>query len=261
MNSWNVGTAVILAAALLFGTPNGTYGVDRSTFKTCEQSSFCKWHRDLPPNLCAYSIDPKTVKLTTTSIFAHMDEVGVEVPNKLTLELFPLQEGILRLKLNEAKPLSPRYEPVDVLVGQGTPAAFETRPVGNGLVIKFGSVEAYLRYSTFRLDVWNNGVYTFSVNPRGLLRMQPGTLASADVLGEQSDEIRAKVSVSYEESFKGHRDSRKRGPISVGLDVSFAYMEHVYGIPEHAHDLSLPTTRYPINPKGRKAIFDDAVLD
>ena len=32
------------------------------------------------------------------------------------------------------------------------------------------------------------------------------------------------------------------GPCSVGLDISFSGVEHVYGIPEHADTLALKTT-------------------
>lgn len=44
------------------------------------------------------------------------------------------------------------------------------------------------------------------------------------------------------DNFGGHRDSMPRGARSVGLDVSFPYAQHVYGIPEHATSLALPST-------------------
>ena len=47
----------------------------------------------------------------------------------------------------------------------------------------------------------------------------------------------------WEESFGGHTDSKPRGPMSVGIDFSFPFAQHVYGIPEHTSPLSLPTTR------------------
>ncbi len=70
----------------------------------------------------------------------------------------------------------------------------------------------------------------------------------------------------WEETFKTHKDSKpygkycKRaalvpcivlycycasptGPSSVGLDISFPGVEHVYGIPEHADTLALKTTK------------------
>lgn len=46
----------------------------------------------------------------------------------------------------------------------------------------------------------------------------------------------------HTESFNGHRDTMPRGPVSVGMDFSFPYASHVYGIPEHTSPLSLPTT-------------------
>lgn len=46
----------------------------------------------------------------------------------------------------------------------------------------------------------------------------------------------------WEETFKGHTDSKPRGPSSVGLDVSFINSKHVFGIPEHADSFSLKDT-------------------
>jgi alpha-glucosidase (family GH31 glycosyl hydrolase) len=42
--------------------------------------------------------------------------------------------------------------------------------------------------------------------------------------------------------FGGHSDSQPLGPRSVGLDFSFPFSGHVYGIPEHTSPLSLPST-------------------
>jgi mannosyl-oligosaccharide alpha-1,3-glucosidase len=47
------------------------------------------------------------------------------------------------------------------------------------------------------------------------------------------------------ESFGGHHDPMMRGSRSVGIDFSFPHAQHVFGIPEHATPLGLPTTRGP----------------
>jgi alpha 1,3-glucosidase len=44
------------------------------------------------------------------------------------------------------------------------------------------------------------------------------------------------------DNFGGHQDSQPLGPTSVGLDFSFPFAKHVYGIPEHTSPFSLPTT-------------------
>lgn len=45
------------------------------------------------------------------------------------------------------------------------------------------------------------------------------------------------------ESHGGHADPMIRGPLSVGLDFSFPFAQHVYGLPEHAAPLSLPSSK------------------
>lgn len=47
---------------------------------------------------------------------------------------------------------------------------------------------------------------------------------------------------SWEESFGGHTDSKPHGPTAVACDVAFPAARHVYGIPEHATQLSLKPT-------------------
>lgn len=47
---------------------------------------------------------------------------------------------------------------------------------------------------------------------------------------------------SWEETFNEHKDSRPKGPASVGLDISFLGFDNVFGIPEHADSLALKST-------------------
>lgn len=46
----------------------------------------------------------------------------------------------------------------------------------------------------------------------------------------------------WEETFKGHVDSKPRGPEAISFDLEFPGMQHVYGLPEHATSLSLKAT-------------------
>ena len=46
----------------------------------------------------------------------------------------------------------------------------------------------------------------------------------------------------WEETFKGHTDSKPRGPEGISFDLAFPGMQHVYGLPEHATTLSLKPT-------------------
>jgi len=57
------------------------------------------------------------------------------------------------------------------------------------------------------------------------------------------DAVSVDADGAWEESFGGHRDSRPHGPSAVGVDVAFIGVEHVYGLPEHAAPMPLPS--YP----------------
>ncbi len=47
----------------------------------------------------------------------------------------------------------------------------------------------------------------------------------------------------WEETFKSHTDSKPNGPTSVGMDITFNDFEHVYGIPQHADQFLLKSTK------------------
>ena len=49
-------------------------------------------------------------------------------------------------------------------------------------------------------------------------------------------------SMEQGDNFGGHPDSQPYGPQSIGIDFTFPSAQHVYGIPEHATPLALPTT-------------------
>lgn len=46
----------------------------------------------------------------------------------------------------------------------------------------------------------------------------------------------------WEETFKSHHDSKPAGPEAISMDISFLGSKHLYGLPEHATDLSLKPT-------------------
>ena len=71
---------------------------------------------------------------------------------------------------------------------------------------------------------------------------EDGLAVYADGTKEAKREIVAETVGGHSESFGGHVDSMPNGPVSVGMDFSFPFANHVYGIPEHTSPLSLPTT-------------------
>ncbi|KAG1770587.1 galactose mutarotase-like-domain-containing protein [Suillus placidus] len=54
-----------------------------------------------------------------------------------------------------------------------------------------------------------------------------------------------KLNVFWDETFSTWTDTKPKGPESLSLDITFPNHAHVYGIPQHATNLSLPTTTGP----------------
>jgi len=74
---------------------------------------------------------------------------------------------------------------------------------------------------------------------------EDGTVGEAEDAAGQRDLQQASGDANkanWEERFGSHTDSRPRGPMSVGFDVTFPGSSHLYGIPEHASALALKTT-------------------
>uniref|UniRef100_A0A671WGQ9 Glucosidase II alpha subunit n=1 Tax=Sparus aurata TaxID=8175 RepID=A0A671WGQ9_SPAAU len=238
---------------------SGTWAVDKGNFKTCDQSAFCKRQRALKPGESPYRALLETMELTNTRLTLQLINDNNKV--RLLLELYRLQGNITRVKINELKPLKPRYEVPDVLIREPP-----TEPLSllsqdeNGVVLSLGAESQRVIVSArpFRLDIMEGRDVLMSLNSRGLLafehlRMRKDT--QADPEGEKKEEAdpanqaetakeeEEKVEDGmWEESFKSHADSKPSGPSAVSLDFSLPGVEHVYGIPEHADTLRLKTT-------------------
>uniref|UniRef100_A0A672PMG1 Neutral alpha-glucosidase AB n=1 Tax=Sinocyclocheilus grahami TaxID=75366 RepID=A0A672PMG1_SINGR len=152
---------------------------------------------------------------------------------RLLLELYRLQGNMTRVKINELKPLKPRYEVPDVLISDPiTEALSVVAQDENSLVLSLGGKDQRLIVSAqpFRLDIVEGPQVLMSLNSRGLLAFEHLRAQEEDKPG------------MWEETFKSHTDSKPNGPSSISLDFSLPGVEHVYGIPEHADTLKLKNT-------------------
>nr|XP_057919713.1 neutral alpha-glucosidase AB isoform X2 [Doryrhamphus excisus] len=267
-----MGMAPVLLVWLAMCLP-GTLAVDRGNFKTCDQSAFCKRHRALKSGESPYRALLETMELTNTRLTLQLKNDKNKV--RLLLELYRLQGNITRVKINELKPLKPRFEVPDVLVREPP-----TEPLSllsqdeHGVVLSLGAESQRVIVSArpFRLDIMEGRDVLMSLNSRGLLAFEhlrirkdtfayfiTGTFASVwnivqGVFSSQADgeaeDANEEEAVEYEkdeegmweEMFKSFSDSKPNGPSAVGLDLSLPGVEHVYGIPEHADSLRLKTT-------------------
>uniref|UniRef100_A0AAR2L662 Neutral alpha-glucosidase AB n=1 Tax=Pygocentrus nattereri TaxID=42514 RepID=A0AAR2L662_PYGNA len=251
-----MGLLLGLCISLLLG---GSWAVDRGNFKTCDQSAFCKRQRALKPGQSPYRALLDTLELSDSRLTLQLINDNNKV--HLLLELYRLQGNITRVKINELKPLKPRYEVPDVLVGdQPTEPLSVLSQDDNGVVLSLGAESQRLIVSArpFRLDIMEGPEVLLSLNSRvsapvspvftlfcHLFSLFPLMHQSCHLYLCQQAEDGGKDKEEdglWEETFKTHTDSKPNGPTSISLDFSLPGVEHVYGIPEHADNLKLKTT-------------------
>uniref|UniRef100_A0A4W4HH77 Glycoside hydrolase family 31 N-terminal domain-containing protein n=1 Tax=Electrophorus electricus TaxID=8005 RepID=A0A4W4HH77_ELEEL len=249
---FRMGLLLGLCFSLLLGS---TSAVDRGNFKTCAQSSFCKRQRALKPGQSPYRALLDTLELSDSRLTLQLINDNNKV--HLLLELYRLQGNITRVKINELKPLKPRFEVPDVLVGEPP-----TEPLSvlskddNGVVLSLGPESQRLIVSArpFRLDIMEGPQVLLSLNSRGLLAFEhlqlrkntqvdpEGAEVKENVDGAEQQGEEEKVGVYFKYCLKKPNLFLFLGPTSVSLDFSLPGVEHVYGIPEHADNLKLKTT-------------------
>ncbi|XP_068779723.1 neutral alpha-glucosidase AB isoform X2 [Struthio camelus] len=155
--------SLCLAAAL---------AVDRSNFKTCEQSAFCRRQRSLQPGRSPYRALLQSLQLGPDSVTLQLVNEANKVP--LLLELWGLQGNMTRLRIDELNPLRPRFRVPDVLVAE--PPAVQpalTRRDEDGAELALGGHRLVVTAEPFRLDVLRGREPLCSVNARGLLLFEP----------------------------------------------------------------------------------------
>ncbi|XP_013399270.1 neutral alpha-glucosidase AB isoform X2 [Lingula anatina] len=250
--------------------------VDKSNFKTCDQSGFCKRQRAYKPDQSPYVALLDSVQIEPTKMKVQLLNTQNQV--RLLLEVIGLERNMARVKINELNPIKPRYEiPVgDVLIGDPKQDKIEiSHKDGGSISLAFQSNKIVLQSKPFRIDFVASEHPVVSLNANGLLKFEHLRLKTVtqeekkegdekqegenqegqgaeerpegqEQAAEEEKEPEAKEPEEpdmWEESFKGHSDSKPNGPTSVGIDISFPGFEQVYGIPEHADSLALRSTK------------------
>lgn len=84
-------------------------GVDKSKFKSCEQSSFCQRNRKHQPHEQKWALDLSTIRqdgLDVVGLLADQNDENI----KLVLKLSLTQKGAIRMKIDQMNPSRNRFE-------------------------------------------------------------------------------------------------------------------------------------------------------
>jgi alpha 1,3-glucosidase len=184
----------------------------------------------------------------------------------LQAEITMLTTGTLHTYITEIDPLHPRYraDHESILNDQ---AMYKTtddsvKVTNSHIVFENGKFRYEIKYSPMTIEGFFDGTPTIKANKNSLMnfdRYRPKTtdLKPTDQIKDTTAPIKILDSAGayvdsngelvhfdglWQETFRTFEDNKKRGPSSVAMDFSFFDASDVYGLPEHADNLSLKDT-------------------
>ena len=210
---------------------------------------------------------------------------------KFSLEVHVHEDGVIRVRMDEVDGLRKRYDEASKWALAAEPSistSIQWKVDASKARAAFGQQlehEIVVDFKPLRVVLNKNGKEQVVVNGRGLLHMEhfrdmtveePKVETSEE--GSETQEV-FKVNPNawfegdsedayWEESFGSWKDTKPKGklghisslfvfnneplgPESLSLDIDFPHHGHVYGIPQHATSLDLPTTT------GEDPFFED----
>ncbi|EGO00802.1 glycoside hydrolase family 31 protein [Serpula lacrymans var. lacrymans S7.3] len=264
-----------VAALLLLLTP-AAHTLKTGDWKTCSQSGFCRRGRALSARAqdaadvwkSPYSVIPSSVAVASNlASFTAAVKSSIYPEINFELDVRVHKDGVVRVRMDEVGGLRKRYDEAAswALVQEPEISRAIQWSVGKQEIkAKYGEkkdVEVTVEYNPLKVTLSRNGKEEVVLNGRGLLHMEHfRTKASGDdkpVEGSEGD-AQAVMQTNpaawfegdtedawWEETFSSWTDSKPKGPESLSIDINFPRHGHVYGIPQHATSLSLPTTTGP----------------
>ncbi|KAA1470514.1 alpha-glucosidase [Dentipellis sp. KUC8613] len=274
--------AFSLSALLFLASISPTLAVKSHDFKTCAQSGFCRRGRALAERAQATGEawrSPYSVDGTSVVVAPHEAAFTASVKSSLYpdinfgLDVRVQDDGVVRVRMDEVGGLRKRYDEAAswALVHEPTVSQDIKWTVGRKDVrAVYGpkkDIEVVIEYAPLRVVLRRNGKEQVVVNGRGLFHMEHFRKKEEEKTveaGEEGSDEQKVMEVNprawfegdtedayWEESFSSNTDSKPKGPESLSVDISFPNHGHVYGIPQHATSLSLPTTT------GENAFFSE----
>ncbi|PIL32749.1 hypothetical protein GSI_04864 [Ganoderma sinense ZZ0214-1] len=250
-------------------------------FKTCSQAGFCRRGRALsaraaenPSWRSPYSVDASSVALSPDQAsFTAAIKSSIYPDVKFSLDVRIHDDGVVRVRMDEVDGLRKRYdeaaswalleEPKVSQKVQWTVAKDSVKAVYGAK----NDIEVKVAFEPLKVTLFRGGKEQVVLNNRGLLHMEhfrtkesvPKSKETVPVPEEgldTEDGVQAVLGVHpraawfegeqedgwWEETFNSFTDPKPKGPESLSLDIDFPNHGHVYGIPQHATRLDLPTT-------------------
>ena len=177
--------AAALVCVLVAGWSSSAWAVDRSKFRTCKDTSFCRRHRNSDIS-STYSVVPSSLRVTDSTVVGELRSSEVGAP-PFTLDVRFYRTGAARVRVTEKTDQAPRWETPDVVLEdalvpagishkttppEGIPAAageavYVSYPASTG-----STVTVVISYNPFKVEMYTDGVLQITVNKRGMFHFE-----------------------------------------------------------------------------------------
>lgn len=224
--------------------------VDKNVFRDCTKIAFYRRQKQ-------QLLKKSTYRAVLDSVTTGQDSTRFQIVHEATkiplmAEIYGIERNIFRLKINEEKPLKPRYEVPDVLTSKPSTVRLISCSGDSGNVVladEKGDLKCHITAKPFKVDLVSGEEVVMSINSLGQLYFEhlqvpqkerttkENESASVDTAKENEDDLGL-----WEEKFGNFVDVKANGPSSIGLDFSLHGFEHLYGIPQHAESHQLKNT-------------------
>lgn len=253
-----------------------TFALKTQDWKTCSQSAFCRRGRALSARAreasswkSPYSVDPATVVIAPDrAAFTASVKSSLYPDIKFQLDLKVHEDGVVRVRMDEVDGLRKRYDEAAswALIAEPDVSKAIKWVVGkNEVRATYGmkqDISVTVKFDPLKVALLRNGQEEVVLNGGGLLHMEhfrtnsppareevdPEEGSDGDEPVQQVMEVNPRAWFEgeedgwWEETFLSWTDSKPKGPESLSLDINFPNHGYLYGIPQHATRLNLPTT-------------------
>ncbi|KNC82875.1 hypothetical protein SARC_04854 [Sphaeroforma arctica JP610] len=245
-------------AVVLFALTTAAFAVERSNFKTCAQSDFCR-RNEIQLNTkgeTRYTVQADSFALGDGKATAELVDSADD--STLVIDITAVADGVARLRILEESPVRPRYEVPDVITEYSPLALKIVEQDSAHVVVTSDDIHTVeLQFDPFVANFYRDGkllTTTNSMNQLAFEQLQtkPEHMdePAKNEAGAYEDEAAGVAYEAYQrimksfesEQFKNFPDSKPYGDQSVAMDIAFPGSDHVYGIPEHADTLALKDT-------------------
>ncbi|KAF7350938.1 Glycoside hydrolase family 31 protein [Mycena sanguinolenta] len=270
-------TALLGVLSLLLAVPDAL-AVKSHDFKTCSQAGFCRRGRALSARAAEakgswkspYSVDVSSIAITPNkAVFTAGVHSSLYPDIQFGLELRVHDDGVVRVRMDEINGLRKRYDEAAswALISEPKISQDITWVAGKkDIRAKYGNNEVVVAFEPLTVSLLRGGKPQVVLNGRGLLHMEhfrtkqvaETKTEEAEPAPEEGAEEQVVLEVEkvnprawfegdteedyWEERFSTWTDTKPKGPESLSIDISFPSHGTIYGIPQHATRLALPTT-------------------